>query len=172
MFLIHGAYHFWPKRVAFRNDYCLTCGQASRAAAIRTFDVGHIFWIPILPVGFWKHWRCTFCGKDPHASPSTRRSFKWAGLACLVILSAGSWAAPVEGDSESLLISWAFRVAAPVGAILLFVHLLRTPRDRSLREKLATVAPADETTCPFCKTPLVSGNAARWSCPGCGVIRY
>ena len=51
MFVIHGAYHFWPKRVAFRNDYCFTCGQACRAVAIRTFDVGHIFWIPILPVG-------------------------------------------------------------------------------------------------------------------------
>ncbi len=170
MFIIHGAYHFWPKRVAFRNDYCLTCGQASRAVAIRTFDVGHIFWIPFLPVGFWKHWRCTFCGKDPHTSPRTRRSLKWAGLLCLVFVCALSWTVPVEPDSAT--ISWVFRIVAPVGAILLFVHLLSSPRDSSLRKKLATVPPADETICPFCKTPLVTGNAARWSCPGCGVVRY
>jgi hypothetical protein len=172
MLIIHGAYHFWPKPVAFRNDYCLTCGQASRSVAVRTFDVGHIFWIPILPVGLWKHWRCTLCGKDPHASPRTRRSLKWAGLACVVICSAASWAAPIEGDADSAVITWIFRIAGPLVAILLFVHLLRAPRDPSLRERLATVAPADDTICPFCKTPLVTGNSVRWSCPGCGVMRY
>jgi len=172
MFIIHGAYHFWPKRVAFRNDYCLTCGRAGRAVAIRTFDVGHIFWIPILPVGLWKHWRCTVCGKDPHASPKTRRSFKWAGLVCLTLFSAVSWAVPIESDPDSAWVGWVFRIAGPIGAVLLFVHLLRTPGDPSLRKKLATVAPADETICPFCKTPLVTGNKTRWSCPNCGVVRY
>jgi hypothetical protein len=172
MFIVSGAYHIWPKRVAFRDDYCLTCQTPRRSIAIRTFDVGHIFWIPILPVGFWKHWKCILCGQDPHVSPKTRRSFKWAGLVCLTIVSAMFWAAPVEGDPDSVLLAWVLRIAAPAGAILLFVYLLRTPRESSLREKLATVPPASEVVCPFCNIPLATGASARWSCPNCGVVRY
>src|ERR1700686_3493787 len=47
MLIIRGSYHFWPKRVAFRNDYCLRCQAPRRSIAIRTFDVGHLFWNPI-----------------------------------------------------------------------------------------------------------------------------
>jgi hypothetical protein len=93
-------------------------------------------------------------------------------LACLTIFSAAFWAAPVEGDPDSVLISWGLRIAAPAGAILVFVHLLRTPRDTSLREKLAAIPPAADAVCPFCNTPLMTGSSARWSCPGCGVVRY
>jgi hypothetical protein len=168
VFIIHGAYHFWPKRVGFRNDYCLTCGQACRAVAIRTFDVGHIFWIPILPVGLWKHWRCAFCKKDPHTSPRTRRSFKWAALLVLTLFSAIFWGASVTPDEVA--IDWVFRIAGPVAAGLVLWNLLRTPKESSLRQLRATVQPATDTICPFCATPLAAGP--RWSCPGCDVVRY
>jgi hypothetical protein len=168
MFIIHGVYHFWPKRVAFRNDYCLSCRNTCRSLAIRTFDVGHIFWIPILPVGAWKHWKCASCGNDPHVSPGTRRSFKWAGLVLLMIFAIAFWIEPLDPPDE--WISWIFRVGAPVGAALLLAHLLRSPKETSLRQGLRLVAPANDTICPFCAAPLLAGE--RWSCPGCGVVRY
>jgi hypothetical protein len=167
MFIIHGAYHFWPKRVAFRNDYCLSCRGVRRSVRTRTFDVGHVFWIPVLPVGFWKRWACSACGRDPHANPKTRRSYKWAGLICLIFVSVIFWATPAPPDF--VVGGWVIRVSFPLAAILLLRHLLRTPRDLSLKEQLATVPPASEAICPFCTTPLVGGD--RWSCPGCGVIR-
>src|SRR5579863_13667 len=170
MLLIHGVYHFWPKRVAFRNDFCLGCEAPRLAVAIRTFDVGHVFWIPFLPVGFWKHWTCVVCRRDPHVNPKTRRSFKWAGLVILVLLTAVFWAIPLDPEIE--IFTWIVRIAAPVGAILLFAHLRRTPPEPSLRERLSTIPPASDTVCPFCGTPLVAGNGERWSCPGCGVVRY
>ena len=83
MLIIHGVYHLWPKRVGFRNDYCLGCDKPRRSFAVRTFDVGHLFWIPILPVGLWKHWKCSECGRDPHVHVRTRRSFNW--------VVSGSW---------------------------------------------------------------------------------
>lgn len=168
MFIVAGAYHWWPKTVGFRNDYCLTCNADRRAVRIRTFDVGHIFWIPILPVGFWKHWHCTACDCDPHASPRTSPVLKWAGLLILIGLGILSWTEPVTPDSMG--VSWAFRIGAPVCAILLLVHLLNTPREPSLKARLAAIAPASDTLCPFCSTPLISGD--RWSCPTCGVARY
>jgi len=169
MLIIHGTYHFWPRRVAFRNDYCLTCQAPRRSIAVRTLDVGHIFWIPILPVGFWKHWKCSQCGHDPHVSRKTRRSFQWAGLACLIVVSVIFWMAPVESDP---IFSWIFRVAPLAIAILLLRHLLRTPGEPSLKQRLATIPAAADIVCPFCATPLVASASGRWTCPACATARY
>ena len=117
MLIVYGAYHFRPKRIAFRNDYCLTCGEACRSVQIRTFDVGHIFWIPVLPVGFWKRWVCTACGHQPHVSPKTRRFFKWAGLFVLLFLSVMSWVEPVERNFAAF--TWICRIGASLGAAFL-----------------------------------------------------
>jgi hypothetical protein len=168
MFLIHGSYRFWPKLVGFRNDYCLTCRAPRRSIAIRTFDVGHIFWIPILPVGFWKHWQCSNCGKDPHKTTKTRRSFKWIGLFLLIVLAVMSWVEPVAPPDEWL--GWIFRIGCPVLAMLLFANLMRASKELSLSQALKSVEPASDTTCPLCSTPLLAGP--RWSCPGCRVSRY
>ena len=170
MLIIHGSYHFWPRRVAFRDDYCLRCRAPRRAIALRTFDVGHIFWIPILPVGYWRHWQCTVCGRNPHVNPKTRRPFLWTGLLGLIAISAIFWAIPADSDFGAS--GWAFRIAAPVAAVLLFIYLLRSPKDPSLRERLAALPPTPDIICPFCSTPLVSGTGERWSCPGCNVVRY
>ncbi len=169
MRVIRGAYHFWPKRVAFRDDYCLRCRAPRRAVATRSFDVGHIFWIPILPVGYWRHWTCAECGHDPHKSRRTRRRFLWAGWLCLAAVSVLLWAMPSENDLGAG--GWTLRIAAPLAAILLFAYLLRAPNDPSLRERLAALPPTADVVCPFCSTALVSGGA-RWSCPGCEVVRY
>jgi hypothetical protein len=174
MLLIHGVYHFWPKKVGFRNDYCLSCEAPRRSIAVRSFDVGHVYWVPLVPVGFWKHWSCTVCRRDPHANPKTRRLFKWIGLVCLVLLSALFWSVPANPDLEVL--PWVLRILPMGGAIALFIQLMRTPIEPSLRERLAAIPPAVDSVCPFCATPLSAGGIAagssRWSCPACGAERY
>jgi hypothetical protein len=155
------------KRVAFRNDYCLGCGEARRAVQVRTFDVGHIFWIPILPTGFWKRWVCTVCGRDPHVTTKTRRGFKWAGLAILVIFSVAFWFPP---EPDAVTVYRVLRIVTPVGAALLLRHLLRTPKEPTLKARLATIPPAADTVCPFCGAQLLM-LGSQCSCPVCGVVR-
>ena len=169
MLLVHGAYHFWPKRVAFRNDYCVTCDGPRRAIAVRTFDVGHVFWIPILPVGFWRHWVCSACNRNPHVTSKMGRSIKWAGVYWLIAVSIAFWLAP--SDMDFPLGIWFCRIAAPALAVLLVVFILRGFRP-SLRKRLKTIPPAADTVCPFCRTVLVTGTGDRWSCPACGIVRY
>jgi hypothetical protein len=168
MVIIHGMYNFRPKRLAFRNDFCLSCGRPRRSVRIRTFDMWHIFWIPILPLGFWKRWICTACGRQPHVSTKTRPFFIWVGLSILLILSAAVWAMPIDRDFVTGI--WILRVGAPLGAILVFVHLLHMPKGPSLRERLATIRPASDTVCPFCGVQLLT-LASQCSCPVCGVVR-
>jgi hypothetical protein len=170
MLIIHGVYRWWPKRVAFRNDYCLACEAPRRAIATRTFDVGHIFWIPLVPVGFWKHWSCTQCHRNPHAPTKTRRAFKWIGLVCLILLAMMFWFTDI--NPELRILSWLLRLLPTGGAIVLLIQLLVTPAEPSLRERLAEIQPATDTICPFCETPLVTAMGTQWSCPACGVVRY
>lgn len=167
MLIVHGVYHWWPKRLAFRNDYCLTCKNLTRAQQIRTFEVGHIFWIPLLPAGFWKYWKCIRCGKDPHQHPGTRRYMKWLGLVVLILFTAAFWIMPIERGDEVFV--WAFRIGSPLGAILTLIHLQRTPKDVSLKEMLAQVMPTSDTICPFCGTGLMFSE--RCFCPKCNVVR-
>ncbi len=167
LFIVYGVYHWKTKRVAFRNNYCLVCGEARRAVQVRTFDVGHIFWIPILPAGFWKRWVCTVCGRDPHVTTKTRRGFKWAGLFILVLFAAASWIVP--DDPDAVPVFWGLRIAA-VGAILTLMHLLRTKKEATLKEKLATIRPAADTVCPFYGAQLLT-LGSQCSCQVCGVVR-
>jgi len=168
LLIVHGVYQFRPKRVAFRNDYCLSCAQPRRAVQIRSFDAWHIFWIPVLPLGFHKRWRCTNCGRQPHIYPGTRRGFKWAGFVVLMFFTVACWAVPLTPDS--LILAWVIRLAAPAGAILTLIHLLRTRKDPSLKERLAAVPPALDTACPFCGSALLL-LSSQCSCPNCGVVR-
>ena len=169
MFIFRGAYHWWPKQVAFRNDYCVTCRAQRRSVAVRSFDVGHFFWIPLLPVGFWRHWRCTECGRHPHRTSRFWRRLRWRGMSLLVVLSVMFWAAPINSDFALGL--WVCRIAAPVGAGILLIRTLRQLFQPSLRTRLRSIPPAEDTICPFCQTTLVTGTGSRWSCPACGVVR-
>ena len=172
MLIVHGLYQFSEKRTAFRNDFCANCRLPCLAVQIRTFDVHHIFWIPLIPVGFRKRWYCTRCGRQSDVYAGTRRPFKWIGLFLLIVLTPALWFMPLEGEPDRgfVIFIWVLRFAAPLGSILTAWHLHRTRYQRSPEGWLAHVAPADDTACPFCNTPLVvlSGRA---SCPSCGVLR-
>jgi hypothetical protein len=163
-----GTYHFKPKRLAFRNDYCLRCNAFRRSFQNRTFDFFHIFWIPILPLGFRKRWHCTVCGYQPHLNVKTRRPFKWMGLVILVAVALMAWFAPVDHDMA--VFSWVCRIGGPIGAVLLLWYLLRMPENASLKSRLALVSPANDTVCPFCGAQLLVVSS-QCLCPSCGVVR-
>jgi len=170
MLLVRGSYHLWRKPVAFRDDYCAWCRAPRRSIAIRSFDVGHLFWIPLLPVGYWRHWVCSECGRSPHRNPKFRRYLRWTSLYSLVSASVMFWAMPV--DAGFALGSWIARLAAPMGAAAVLVYLVRGLKEPSLRKRLKAIPPATDSVCPFCAVPLVAGTGSRLSCPDCNAVRY
>ena len=161
MLIAIGVYHLWPKRVAFRNDYCLTCQKERRATCSRTLDVVHVFYIPVLPFGFWKHWSCSSCGKDPHGVRGSRSSGRRFSMLLLIVLTGILWLEPETPK--------AVRVIFTTLSVLLVMYLLRSPKEKALKEKLAAVLPATDSICPFCQAPMVNGP--QWSCTVCGVVR-
>ena len=168
MFIIYGAYHFWPKRIAFRNDYCLSCAAPRRSIQIRTFDVGSLYWVPVLPVGFWKHWKCSVCNRDPHAHRRATRFGKSFWALVLLALSAAwiSIAREAKNWTSGMMIAG---IGAGIGAVFLVVHLLAAQQPTPLKDHLAAIQPATDTVCPFCGTQLLLGPQC--SCPICGIVR-
>ncbi len=167
MLIIHGTYHFFARKTGFRNDYCLSCNAKTRSFRVRTFDVLHLFWIPLLPLDFWSRWFCGTCGKRPHSNVRTRRSFKVAGLVLLVALAVIFWSLPV--DPGKAVGFWFCRLASPLGIVATFIHLRNAKRGPNLKEFLAAVEPANDFVCPICGTPLVASGI--WTCPRCGIQR-
>lgn len=170
MLIIHGRY-FWGRRVlAFRNDYCLTCKAPRLAFLHRTFDVFHLFWIPVLPLGFWQRWHCDRCGADPHERVTTSVVFKWIGVVLLAVFAAVTWAPDVARDIPDPLARLALRLGMMVAVLVaawLAAHS-RPPED--LREKLRSVQANRDGTCPRCGTTLTV--AAPWyRCGKCGLER-
>jgi hypothetical protein len=165
LFILHGIYHFKPKIVAYRNDFCLTCAAPRRAFRARTFDVIHIFYIPLIPLGFLRRWHCSVCGRDPHTHPGTRKGFKWAGVVILAFLAVVLWGVPPAGDPWV----WPMRIGLPIAFAAALWHTLKSKPDVRLADKLNEVQPANESVCPVCGAALVVDDI--WRCPRCGIER-
>jgi hypothetical protein len=80
MFIIYGTYRLAPRLVAYRNDWCNHCDRRVLAHQWRSFYLGHLFWIPFLPLGFHKVWRCKVCAKNPRERVRTSIGRIVAGL--------------------------------------------------------------------------------------------
>src|SRR5262249_35658489 len=91
MLVVYGIYKVARRIVAFRNDYCLSCAAPRLAYRHRTFDILHVFWLPVLPLGMWKRWHCSACGNDPHRQFRTSRGMKWLGIALLAFFALVFW---------------------------------------------------------------------------------
>lgn len=169
MIIPSGVYSFKRKLVAYRNDFCLSCEAPRRALQIRSFDVVHLFFVPALPLGFLRHWRCSVCGGDPHIYPRTRKGFQWAGVVLLAIFTAAIWLTPGSGGDDSSVAFWAMRIAYPIGLVFALRYALNSKPDLRLPEKLRDVMPAQESICPFCHGLFILAPGDRWLCSQCGV---
>ncbi len=174
MLIIHGIYEVFPQKVAFRNDYCMVCQAERRAVQIRTLDILHLYFIPILPLGFWKRWSCCECGMRPYQMHLTSWLLKVTALGFFLFCSVFFWSVYlfiVPGIAEDPPVYWIFGIISPVGAIAMAAHLATwKPAVPGYKERLRSLPPADDATCPFCNTPMTD-EYFECRCPNCGVKR-
>jgi ribosomal protein S27AE len=171
--VIHGTYHWGRQILAFRNDYCLSCGGPRLAFLHRTFDVFHLFFVPFLPLGFWKRWKCGTCGGNPHARVTTAKPLKWIGIALLILFAVVFWTTTPDrraGKDNDPAMVWTFRIGFPVAAAFAIRHTLKAKQPERLAEKLRLIAANRDSTCPRCGTTLTV--ATPWyRCGRCGLER-
>jgi len=160
MLLIHGRYKFRRRPSGFRNGYCHHCEACTRHLQYRFFVVGHLFWIPILPLGFWREWRCSQCEHDP--APVMRRPFYWLLWIFLLLVGVSGWILPV--DAARPAVSWLMRLGLPVVWLGLSYCLFRP------RKPIQQCAPADEKSCPVCQAPMLRTSPPH--CSSCGIKQW
>jgi hypothetical protein len=164
-FLIHGVYHWAPRAVAFRNDFCRRCDRPRVSLRIRTFDVLHVFWVPVLPLGFWRRWQCAECGTAPHELLRTRRGFKIAGALCLLLFTVSVWVIPPGTDLDAAVV-WGMRIGWPLLLLLTLRSIVRHRPEAALADLLMVVPPFDGRRCPVCGGDLLT--APELHCGACG----
>jgi hypothetical protein len=167
MFLVHGVYHFRPRVRAFRRDYCRRCEGETISVRVRTVDVLHVFWVPLVPLGVFSRWSCRRCGQHPHRAARTRLVFKIALVLVVAFFGLVFWLAPHEeltgiSELELLLLRVGLFVALAASIWWAFAHR----PEPAMKLRLAAVAPHAGSTCPLCDGQLlyVSG---RGHCTAC-----
>jgi hypothetical protein len=165
MLLVHGHYRFGAKRIAYRNDYCLRCDSVRMALLFRTFDVGHLFFVPLLPLGHRRRWRCSTCGHDPHERVASSQGIKLLAAVAFGIFAAVAWLVPITRPEDAAS-WWSFRTAMTLG-FLGALAWCRTMPPTNLKEQLRNVPPLPLDACVFCGGSL----DARGFCYSCEVTR-
>lgn len=166
MHFIHsGIYHWRPRRIAFRNDYCRACRRPTLAVLVRTIDVLHLSGLPVLPLGVWSRWRCRRCGGRPHQA-QVRQGFKIAGAVLLVLMILGAWTSSFDGTLEDTVVLWVYRLGLPAGLWFTVRSIIRHRPEPSFQEKLKTVIPFDGWSCPLCGGELIRSSTL--VCHACG----
>ena len=99
MLIVLGSYRVAPKLVADRNDWCNHCDRPVLAQQWRSFYLGHVYWIPFLPLGFYKTWRCKVCGRDPRTRLQAATGCIVTGLLVLSLMFAVSLSGPYSGEA-------------------------------------------------------------------------
>jgi hypothetical protein len=164
--MVFGTYEWSRKRVGFRPDLCLACDEESIAFEYRSFDVGHFWYLPLLPLGFRRHWYCARCGKDPRADRMGRGTLVfWTIL--VAVVGVAMWFIPIE-SAEDVTFAWSMRFGFPVLTLVLIALLRRRARkDIELRNRLRDV-PSVGDACPLCGGRMGVGTPRR--CHQCGAI--
>ncbi|MCW3060946.1 MAG: hypothetical protein JWQ02_2767 [Capsulimonas sp.] len=154
MYLIHGQYRWKKQRIAYRGDYCLTCEGPRLAEQIRSFDVGHLYFIPILPLGYRNHWHCSACGNDPHARTRTSKALLVVLAVVIVLFSALGWLSGPFIPVQDAAAIWAIRLIPLAISAAIVVWVVKTPPILGLKELLQTVPPTPVDQCLYCQGAL------------------
>src|ERR1700681_3993271 len=77
---MEGVQSYNPRIVGYRNDFCLSCDAPRQAHQVRSFKAYRVFYVPIVPLGFWRDWQCSECGRDPHVYQSATRNLRWVAV--------------------------------------------------------------------------------------------
>jgi hypothetical protein len=173
MIIIYGTHRFGLKKTGVRKDFCNACQRECVAELYESFDCGHFFYIPILPLGRKRRWICTLCHKDPRARYKTSKTirflaliifpfiafpFLFLGVRSLIEDSDGAWAALVIG--AILLIPW-------IGMLHTLIKPKQGPDED---ERRRGVVPLSQEECFYCHGPVT--NSTHPECHSCGITIY
>ncbi|MGC4043079.1 MAG: hypothetical protein QM758_04680 [Armatimonas sp.] len=177
MLIIWGFHRFARKLIGYRNDYCLNCNREQVSEWQKSFHMGHLYWIPLIPLGIRREWFCTVCGANPHARVATSKGFKRfvAGIFLLITIFFTTFAVIATAnlnpdfakpaDAMGMWIAAAVAGLISTGAIWWATFTGGAP---DLGALLQQVGPLSKTECRYCG----GGLDGEGSCANCQITHY
>lgn len=165
---LEGVGSYKPRIVKYRNDFCVSCDAPRRAHQVRSFKAYQLYYVPIVPLGFWREWRCSECGRNPHVYSIALRRTRWLILAFAGMFAITGVIASFE-QQDSAAIMWLMRLGLPAVFFTVLWFILRDKPARALQEKLKQVASDRDDTCALCSGALILDRG--WRCSQCGAER-
>ena len=171
MIILYGTHRTGLKKIGARKDFCNACERECVGEQWRSFDLGHVFFIPILPLGTRERWRCSLCGKDPRARYTTSKPLRIIGLFVLPVFILPVFL--VHDDTPPTNPGEAYGpyvIAAGVAAVwvyLLYSTFFRRDSGPPEDQRRAAVVPLSTDSCPYCHGPLT--GAPDYRCPSCDI---
>jgi hypothetical protein len=173
MVILFGTHRFSPKKIGVRKDFCGACERECIAEQWQSFDCGHIFFIPVLPLGTRARWRCSLCGKDPRARYATNRPLRIIGLFVLPLFFLPMLFVHSDHVTETPGEAYApYIVAALFGlawVYLLYATFFKRPGP-SVDQRRGAVTPLSTEVCFYCHGEL--RNDPYCHCQTCGIRVY
>ena len=135
----------------------------------RFFIVEHLFWIPLIPLGFQKEWRCERCGQDPRKRDlGSVYIIVIALIVCLLGFVLFLLIAPdLEPGHAFPVFVWGKR--ALLGGLTIALPVLLRRKLKGL-PKRREVEPLRNDRCLICGARMT--DYPQWHCVECGLIRY
>ena len=168
MIIFYGRYHFGLRKIGARKDFCNACERVCLSELWRSFDCGHVFWIPLLPLGSRERWLCTLCHENPRARYKTGRLAKIGGLFATAVFSVAMFS--VEPKPDDVGFMWGARAFFVLAFLGLLYSLLKRKPTLTEDERRQAVAPLSAYTCVYCRAPLATQPLLH--CPRCQIRIY
>jgi hypothetical protein len=171
MLILFGTHRFNTRKIYARKDFCNACKSECLTEQFASFDCGHLFFIPLLPLGKRRRWRCSRCGKDPQARYETSKPLRIIGLFILPIFVGIPLLVhddhPPRDPGEAY---GPYIMAAAFGSAwlyLVYTTFFKKPSGINNEERRASVTPLATNICLYCRGPLATHPSCH--CPACGV---
>lgn len=164
MFLIFGTHFFGLRNYAYKFMYCNHCKMPRLFIQTRAFAWGHIFWIPLIPLGYKYNWYCASCAKDDNAVPTSFGSKLVLLIALLTAFYFVTFGKLVDSLGEST-IWWQIGVGILVmWSLYTVVYHFKTKE----KNKYKYILPLeDKEFCAICDGELVISNKKQLQCKDC-----
>lgn len=173
MFLISGFKQFNLHRYSYKWMQCRRCQQPQVFEQWRWSAWMHLFYIPLIPVGYQYEWRCTACGSKAASDQETGLITKFLLLVLALWLE---YILAFEYQSVEVLASWqpALRWSAVVVVLLTITWLgyaIVYHRKRKTQRRYKGMLPLRNLTeCALCDGELTIKKASILQCRGCQCI--
>lgn len=163
MYIFYGIKKVRKKKLGYGKDYCNACEQEAIVEKWQWFRWLHLFWIPLIPLGYQHNWVCTLCNKDANAQ--YKRGLFGKVVISLITLLIATFLIFIPEVTEPLAYGLLIRILSVPLFLVSVVWAYKHEKEQSKDEKRKNITPVDTGKCVYCKYPLAMSPTL--SCISC-----